>query len=181
MTKDELTNEYLDWMYQLVYDERYSKNLSYLKLLYRLYKTEFTYIVPMDSNRKEDGVELRHRFRRERAYDDATILYLCNNPCSILEMLVALAVRCEEQIMSDPDIGNRTGQWFWGMIENLGLLSMDDTEFDIEYVDYICSKLLMREYAPNGEGGLFTINDCRYDLRTVEIWYQLGWYLNTIL
>lgn len=38
-----------------------------------------------------------------------------------LEMIIALAIRLEEHIMDDPDIGNRTGQWFWDMIVSLGL------------------------------------------------------------
>lgn len=47
--------------------------------------------------------------------------YLDNRPCSVLEMIIALAIRLEEHIMDDPDIGNRTGQWFWDMIVSLGL------------------------------------------------------------
>ena len=39
--------------------------------------------------------------------------YLDNKTCSVLEMMIALAIRCEEHIMDDPDVGNRTGQWFW--------------------------------------------------------------------
>jgi hypothetical protein len=44
-------------MYQLVVDNRYSK--SYRKLFARLHDTEFTYTIPMDGNRAEDGIDLR--------------------------------------------------------------------------------------------------------------------------
>ena len=37
------------------------------------------------------------------------------------------------------------------------------------------------KYKPNGKGGLFTIPSCERDLRTVEIWYQMNWYLNSII
>ena len=47
MTRDELIDQYFDWMYQLVVDDRYS-NKSYRKLFARLYDTEFTYTIPMD-------------------------------------------------------------------------------------------------------------------------------------
>ena len=57
MTRDELINRYFDWMYQLVVDDRYSK--SYRKLFVRLHDTEFTYMIPMDGNRAEDGIDLR--------------------------------------------------------------------------------------------------------------------------
>ena len=96
-------------------------------------------------------------------------------------MMVALAIRCEEHIMGDQDIGDRTGLWFWGMIENLGLLSMTDTAFNKRRVDEIIDIFLNREYKRNGEGGLFTVKNHRDDLRTVEIWYQLMWYLNEIM
>lgn len=92
--------------------------------------------------------------------------------------MIALAVRCEEHIMDDPDIGDRTGQWFWNMIVSLGLGSMTDERFDGEYVDEVVDIFLNREYERNGEGGLFTVNDTDRDMRNVEIWYQMHWYLN---
>ena len=101
-------------------------------------------------------------------------------PCSVLEMMLALSIRCEEHIMDDPEIGNRTGEWFWIMIVNLGLGSMDDTRYDEEYVDDILDKFLNREYDADGTGGLFPVRNPRYaqyDLRNVDIWYQLNWYL----
>lgn len=144
-----------------------------------LHYTEFRYSIPNDGNRAEDGVYLRYRFALENGYDD--IFKYLDGPCRVLEMLVALANRCEEHIMDDPDIGDRTGQWFWTMIRNLDLDSMTDENFDIDYVEEKVSIFLDRRYASNGEGGLFILDDCRYDLRTVEIWYQMCWYLNTIL
>ena len=116
MTRDELIDQYFDWMYQLVVDDRYS-NKSYRKLFARLYDTEFTYTIPMDGNRAEDGIDLRYRFGREQLYSDAMVAScLDDRPCSILEMMIALAIRCEEHIMDDPDAGDRTGQWFWSML-----------------------------------------------------------------
>jgi hypothetical protein len=96
-------------------------------------------------------------------------------------MMVALAIECEVTIMDDPNIGDRTGQWFWGMIVNLGLGSMTDYKFDDIYVEGVVRRFLDREYEPNGKGGLFTVKNCRYDLRTVEIWNQMCWYLGTIM
>ena len=97
--------------------------------------------------------------------------------CSVLEMMIALSMRCEEQIMDDPDIGNRTGQWFWDMIDNLGLGNMSDSKFDSLYVDEVLQRFLNRDYKRNGEGGLFTINRRGLDMRSVEIWYQMCWHL----
>jgi hypothetical protein len=136
----------------------------------------------MDGNRAEDGIDLRYRFGYEQGYDSPMIATLLDDrPCSVLEMLIALAIRCEEHIMNDPDIGNRTGQWFWNMIINLGLGFMDDTKFDENYVKDVISRFLYRKYKRNGEGGLFTVEHCKNDLRTVEIWYQMCWYLDEVL
>lgn len=182
MTEKELNNEYFDWMLQLVCDKRYSKGLSYQKLLNRLHDIEFQYILPMDGNRAEDGIDLRYRFGYEKSYDDHMIAaYLDNRPCSVLEMLIALASRCEEQIMNNPDLGNRTGQWFWGMIENLGLLTMTDSRFDAERTDNAIFIFMDRKYKRNGSGGLFTVERCNIDMRTVEIWYQMNWYIDSVL
>lgn len=181
MTKDELINRYFDWMYQLVVDDRYS-NQSYRKLFARLHDTEFTYMIPMDGNRAEDGIDLRYRFGRECSYNDAMVAsYLDDRPCSILEMMIALSIRCEEHIMDDPDIGNRTGQWFWSMIVSLGLGFMNDARFDRDYVDDILARFLDRDYARNGEGGLFTVSHNQRDMRSIEIWYQMSCYLNEII
>lgn len=183
MTNNELNNLYFEWMYQFVCDDLpYSKKQSYRKLLFRLHDIEFDYSIPMDGNRAEDGINLRYRFGDEKSIHQAMIAsYLDDKPCSVLEMLIALAIRCEEHIMDDPDIGNRTGQWFGGMIDNLGLGSMYDENFDRDYVDEKIGIFLNRDYERNGKGGLFTVKHCKYDLRTVEIWYQMCWYLDYIL
>lgn len=134
MTFHELNQSYFAWMCQLVSNERYSKRLSYRKLLTHLHEVEFTYTLPMDGNRAEDGIDLRYRFGYENNYSEPMIASgLDDRPCSVLEMMIALSMRCEEQIMDDPDIGNRTGQWFWDMIDNLGLGNMSDSKFDNSY------------------------------------------------
>lgn len=174
-----LRTEYFDWMCDFVSKNKQYNRCSYKRLLHYLHRAEFVYILSMDGNRFEDGVDLRYRFGYERNVDGPAIaLYLDSRPCSILEMLIALSLRCEEHIMDNPDIGNRTGQWFWGMIENLGLLSMNDSRFEENYADEVIDRFLYRQYEPNGKGGLFTISDRSKDMRTTEIWYQMMWYLN---
>lgn len=182
MTRSELNNRYFDWMCQLVLDRRYTKGSSYRKLLRFLNHIDFTYTIAMDGNREGDGIDLRYRFGYENSYETSMIAtYLDNRPCSVLEMMIALAIRCEEHIMDDPDIGNRTGQWFWDMIVNLGLNSMTDAKFDEDYAKEVIERFLDRRYEQNGEGGLFTVEHYNRDLRTVEIWYQMCWYLEELV
>lgn len=182
MRQDTLINEYFEWMYQIVCKDRYTRRRSYRKLLIRLFDTEFIYIISMDSNRAEDGINLRYRFGREFGYRDPEIAAcLDNRSCSVLEMMVALAIRCEEHILGDADIGDRTGEWFWIMIDSLGLRDMNDGRFDGRYVDETIDIFLNREYGRDGEGGLFFIKDCPRDLRHMEIYYQMCWYINKYL
>ena len=183
MTRDEISNGYFNWLYRLMCEGRYSKNISFRKLLLRLHNIEFTYLIPKDANREEDGLDLRRRYAmlpENEGRFSRTIMRVLDGPCSVLEMMAGLAIRCEETIMDDPAYGDRTRQWFWGMISNLGLGGMTDELYNRFEVDRIIATLLRREYKPNGEGGLFTIRHCDRDLRAVEIWVQLLWYINSI-
>lgn len=180
--RDRINDEYFEWLYTLVCGGRFVKQYPYRKLLTRLHSTEFTYVIPRDRNRADDGVGLRYRFSLIQGYEDSydLIMECLDGPCSVLEMMVALAIRCEENIMDDPTMGDRTKQWFWNMIVNLGLGSMLDDHFDRQFVDSTIDRFLNREYDRDGKGGLFRIRNNNRDLRKVEIWYQLCWYLDSI-
>ena len=177
MTTNEIKNTYFEWLFDLACGERYSRATSFRKLLTHLHRTDFRYHMLMDGNRAGDGTALRYRFHLVTGLDDDEL----TGPCSVLEMMIALALRCEETIMDDSDYGDRMGQWFWGMIRNLGLSGSTDDRYDEEKVDYILNRFLDRKYEPNGEGGLFFIRNCDEDLRDVDIWCQLCWYLDSII
>lgn len=177
---NDIVNErYINWLVSQVCDISRPQRKTYYCLLHYLHDTEFRYTIPNDENRAEDGIGLRYRFANEHSIVD--ILDYVNKPCSVLEMMVALALRIELDIMEDPDQNNRTPKWFWGMISSLGLGVMDDKHIDYEIVKNVVNRFLEGYYEPNGEGGLFTVKDCPYDLRGVEIWYQMNWYLGSIL
>lgn len=182
MTQNDLLNYYFEWLYRLVCKHSYSEATSYRKLLMHLHSTAFRYSIPKDEDRAGEGVNLRWRFICEHNFpgSPSSLLDELEGPCSVLEMMVALAIYCEEHIMDDPGVGDRTGQWFWGMVVNLGLGSMSDDRFDRQYVEDVITRFLDRNYDPDGKGGLFRIRNCKHDLRRVEIFYQLCWYLNSI-
>lgn len=176
MTKNDIKNGYFEWLYNLVCKSRYPDDPGFRKLLMYLHGEEFTYVIDMDENRASDGVSLRWQYVCEHDYP-IDMLDELDGPCSVLEMMIALCFKCEG-IMDDPDIGDRFTQWFWHMIVSLGLGGMDDKSFNKRKVEGSISRFLDRNYEPDGKGGLFTIRNCDRDLRYVEIWHQMCWYLN---
>lgn len=182
MLQEELNNRYFEWLYYLVCGDDEYNRLSYRKLLSFLHSVEFVYTIDFDGNRAQDGIDFRYRFGHINGYS-RNIIKQCLDcrPCSVLEMMVALSFKVEEQIMDDDTYGNRTGQWFWNMIVSLGLGYMNDLDFNESAAYRAVSKLLDRNYNRDGKGGLFTIENCPYDLRDVDIWSQFMWYLNTLI
>lgn len=176
--EDRIKSDYFEWMYDLVGGGRYSPSTSFRQLLTFLHEVEFTYFVPHDENRADDGINLRYRYCYDHNCEDLEV-YL-DGPCSVLEMMIALVLRCEE-FMDDPSKGDRTSQWFWTMIHSMGLSSMTDTNFNEWLVSDAVGRLLNRDYDRDGAGGLFHVRGWDRDMRRMEIWQQLLAYLNTIV
>jgi hypothetical protein len=176
MFADELRSDYFKWLRDIVCANRFHKDISYDKLLTHLHSVDFRWTRALDADRADWGLNMRYRFGQYRKCEH--VKDYITGPCSVFEMMVALAVRCEEDLMDDPDYGDRTAQWFWNMIVSLGLGSMIDSNFDAEYVDTTIQKFLNREYGRDGKGGLFTLRHATFDARKVDIWYQLCWYLD---
>ena len=173
-----IKNEYFEWMYELVTKNRYAEENSYRRLIEHLHTIEFVYSIPKDDNRAADGVCLRGQYAY--IFEIPNIYESIPGPSSVLEMILALAIRMENSIMEDTRYGDRTGQWFWYMINNLGLGSMYDRNYSEEYVDEVVNKFMNHDYAYNGNGGLFTVTNPESDMREVEIWVQMLRYINTI-
>lgn len=175
-TKD----RYFTWMCSVINDEH---NISshYHILLSILNSMIFTYTIDLDSNREADGRYLRYQYGCDVGMSEDKITKLLDKEmyCSVLEMMVALAIRCEH-IMDNPEYGNRTSEWFWGMIRSLGLITMTDDRFNEAYVRKIVERFLNREYQYDGKGSLFTVKNPNEDLRDVEIWCQMCWFLDQI-
>lgn len=169
-----VNEKYCHKLMSLIYDER-SSMYSYNHLFNDLYSCDFICFdsIPGDFNRIEEGLKLRH----DLGFEDS----LYNKPCSVLELLIALAIRIEQEIMYNPEKGDRTSQWFWEMIVNLGLGSQHDLNYAPAYVNSCIEKFIRREYDADGRnGGIFIVNNPRRDLRDVEIWYQAMWWLAEI-
>lgn len=146
--------------------------------MWSLHQKAFSWSVPNDHNRAGDGLHLRQVFADNMlSEEDCPCL---DGECTILEMLVALAIRIED-ILHIPNREDKTYIWFWEMIGNLELYQFKDTDTrKIEKIisnDMILDNLIERNYHPNGRGGLFPLRFPRHDQRKVELWYQMQAYL----
>lgn len=174
-----LYDNYIEWMKGIIYEKRKIHDFEYL--ISTLARTPFIYDIPMDGNRVEDAIALRYRFADESYVDRLEIKRLDDVQVSVLEVLLALSIRCQETIMDGTDEENDTlAKWFWIMLDNLGLSQMNDAHFNESEAMEIIDRLLLRQYEPDGRGGLFTVNKKDIDMRDVEIWYQMLWYLDEL-
>ena len=185
MKKTRLESEYYEWIVGLAADLCMEYG-SYERLFGYLYSKEFFSDVGNDRNRIEDGKELRLRFLNACSHGNGRAGQRSGEggldfPCSMLEMMVALAIRCEEHIIGDPGDEDSAGQWLYTMLENLHLAGETDTVFDEGYTRERIDIFLSHAYSRNGDGGLFSIKNSRRDMRKVEIWYQMCWYLDEVI
>lgn len=183
MNRYEISNAYFQSLYDWACGDRYHKDISYRKLLMHLHNTEFIFQLAKDENRASDGVDLRYHFARTADLDEPFefIMECLDGPCSVLEMMIALAIRCERDYMDDPLYGDRSTQWFWEMVVNLNLGSMVDTRYDKHYVDKVLFDFLHRKYERDGRGGLFRVRNYDGDMRKLEIWHQMCYFLDTLV
>lgn len=142
---------------------------TYYELFRVLHGTEFVWLVIGDDNRAADGVELRYRFLVESGADPEHAW--SNVLCSIFEMLIAFSYDAEFQT----EVSYR--DWFWELIDNLGLTPFDDDHMDYESVSDILYRFVWRLYDADGVGGLFPLKHPEKDQRKVELWYQFFPYL----
>ena len=179
---EQIKVEYFNWLADKVDNGEMTGRKRYDRLLSFLFNRPFDPAIRRDVNRAEDGCELRYRFGNENGYYKVEIKHeLDDVECSMLEMMVALSIRMEETIMHDDDKGNRTAFWFWEMVDSLGLFGLDDRNWNEDAAISSVRRFQTRKYSPNGRGGLFIIRNPKYDMRRMEIWYQMNEYLNEYL
>lgn len=160
-------NAYYDWlMCEIEYDQG---DIVYDNVFNLMFNTEFRWTVANDDNRAADGIQLRYMFMEEEGWNTEP---LEGEPCNVLEMLIALAKRMEDDIMWDGE-EDRSSIWFWDMINNLEFARLPESEFEKRI-----NEMLDRTYEQNGYGGLFPLRKWSgIDQRKVEIWYQAQSYL----
>ena len=167
---------YFNWLCSKVRADRDPEYMHYSCLLNDLFNQEYRwdFAIESDANRADDGINLRLLYSQETG--DRLDWINRKTSCTILEMLIAMSIRIEMDIMGDPG-EDRPERWFWEMLGNLGLMIMTDDNYDPNYVTDIIWRWMARQYSKNGSGGLFPLRKPTSDQRSIPIWDQMGAYL----
>lgn len=178
--------DYFCWLCEMVcVDGRYTDE-AYWVLAKTLWDTDFFWLIEMDENRAMDGLYLRNRYEHEGGTDGY------NGPCTVLEVLIALADRID-MVLDEVDGEFRVPIYFWEMLDNLGLTkytdgsiigtesgygySLEKDDLERDDIDYILERWMNRKYDSDGYGGLFPLRNPKEDQRDVELWYQASAYI----
>lgn len=156
-------SDYYLWLDSLVNDGNHERLIRYL--YDQPYRWQFT----LDENRAAGGINLRRSYAYNNGIDFTDVKV---GPCSILEMLIALADRMVDILTMD------IRDWFWDILKNLGLDRFDDYSFDEGNINYILNVWLNREYGPSGNGSLFPLREYTGDVRNLDILSQMNIWIN---
>lgn len=178
-----IETSYFQWLCEIVHADSMEK--SYYILCNELFGFPFWYKNPRDANRASDGIQLRQDYATEieTLYDKKITdeFFLNESECTVFEMIIALAKRMNDELMTEDTEEDKTYKYFWEIIDNLGLAQFSDDKADGSMSYRICKSLEdfnNRKYKKDGTGGMFPLKCPKKDQRKAEIWYQMQAYIN---
>ena len=153
--------KYFNDMYVIAFEN----NFDWYNVMKELSGIAFTWYpsIKYDSNRAEDGVQLR----RDYLFENPDIHGRDNvdeRPSSFFEVYLGLAKKMSH--MLDCDLKTAVSY----------MLSIGPFEPDMsmDEVTKTAVSVMVRDYEPNGDGGLFPLHNPPRDQRYVELLYQLN-------
>ena len=181
LNDNELKENYFNWIVCSIFDDE-NAMLDYFDLLSKLHGIVFMYTLNLDENRIKDAQDLRYTFANIAGYSEAQVCQELDLELpSMLEVMAALIFRVQDSILCGYDIPKITNQdIFLDMLHSLKIDNLKGNLYDddCKYLYDVVYTLFVHGYTYNGEGGLFTVEHPRDDMRDTEIWYQCMWYLN---
>lgn len=179
MIHNDVEDLYFKWLSALVFpNEEIQRN--YIGLLNLLYEIRYVWNpnIPLDENRYIDGINLRESFSYKSKIPSDIVKNSIQGPCNILEMICALGIRIDNDIMATYYTGYDHGYfWIQKMLKNLNILQYDDSNFDENAIRVKINDFLQRRYSENGFGGLFYVLNSEKDMRSMNIWDQMCYYI----
>lgn len=130
-----------------------------------LFKMLYSYHFILDENRSRAGLNLRQEFTDIYHAPDEE---LKTGPCTVFEMLVALAMSFSEN--ADIPVGTA----YHEMIRNLDL-SARKTEYE---VNRIVTDWLDGSFDKDGKGSPFPVIHYTGDVRILDLWSQMNIYIH---
>ena len=174
----DVVGKYEDYLLSKV---NYKDNLLFKRIMDKLFHTKYVPYMGLDVNRGEDGLSLRIGYTMDHSLPPEYLDRELGTECTVLEMMVALAIRCELDVAGDPTGDDRTAHWFDVMIESMGLNQYTDNFYNVDSVASIIWKMQNHDYLPNGEGGLFKIPEgTGFDMTKIETWSQMNAYITVV-
>lgn len=167
--------EYFIWLTEQIDDRQCDSDFLYDTCAV-LFDITFQPLDADDMNRVGDAHSLQQRYLEEEGLDglikNGNEDAYENEEATVLEVLVALCIRLEHDILGEP--GNEHPErWFWQMIANFGITE-DMDEHDIYQ---IINDWMDGNYEPDGRGGPFILHDYDYDVRELGLWDQAQHYI----
>jgi len=159
-TYEMISNAYHNWLIEQVDMLRSNRK----RLEQKLMNTEYVPLLERDENRAADGEDLKYRFAYENGYEYYEVEDAIGCGCSMLEMMVALCLRCQDYISACE--GDRTvaRELFNEQLSSMGLARYTDRNYDEERVSELLARFM------DGYGNLFGGESDRP--RTTELWTQ---------
>lgn len=171
---------YFDYLTNLIDSD--GKIFEYTGLLEYLYNCQFVWLsnIPLDENRAIDGIQLRTSYAKLLSPQDVNMFseVVFNKPCSMLEMLIALADRLT-YIVSSLDRSN----YFWLFIDNLGLNIYNDSSYNPMAVNSIVQAFIYGKKVNPADANPPLLFPCRevYNNLDKDLYMQANYYLSSYL
>lgn len=166
-------DDYFNWLLKQYFG---SSENEYKKLLIFMAKFDFVSVYDKDLNREADGVILRDFYLESTKLLPNNLpqdFYL--NSCSVLELILSLITRISE-VTGEIDY-QINKKWLYKILANLNLASQTNENYNEDIINERLCTFINRTYTKNGSGNVFMINNKNYDMRSIEIWYQMHLYL----
>ena len=168
-------DDYFHWLTRKVIGVKPDRSST--MLLRELYSIPFKVVIPNDSHRLDDGIGLRDLYEYETGKPANWVM-----PCSVLEVMVSIATYVAEDVIGSHYNSERTSEWFWMMVDNLGLRGIggDDgvgSSTVRNYIHGVVEAWINRDFEYDGTGSPFPIKRPSEDQRKIEIWKQICTYI----
>ena len=168
---------YFDWLVEAVRGND-EEHVDMIPILDYLYDKRFEWEHPLDRNRVADALLMRRDYADETGSPYPADVK--KKDCSVLEVLVRLAMDIENHITGDPE-NPQPEIWFWQWLENLGIDERCCGEgYDERYLEQQIDNWMEGNITSRGKGGPFRLRHPSGDMRNKDMWGQCMAYINEV-